>query len=1246
MSDIDRDLVAEEREFLESLVDEVNLGRGFVPLIGSGLSDPSGIPIGSDLQNALLPYIYHVVANRWRPREDAWPSLPPATRPELLLKELESTIREKAGRFGDAESYKSLKLSYFEALGCLGDWRRSLEFLSTADYQHDRLVIREQDQSVIDAAFRHLVRDREPTYAHYMLAHLSVALRIRTILTTNFDTLTEDAFARLGTSLTRFEVPDKVTLPSDLLVLQQPSIVKLHGGIVGVKANMSLDEDPTKREAKKFCGYLEDRCELAKMESAQRKNLLVLGVGGGEKRLMDLVYEAVKAADETYKVFWLYFDDPKNHEPEPLKRLIKYCKKKKHPKFLSSVQRSLGLFLSSLYQRIYESLPPIGIDSYCSIRVPPMSYVRSYYRGDSGDAITKERILAALKREYNSIEKSFSEIEEDKGASLLYLHGGSGTSSIAAYHFNDESVRNNCVWIETDICNDLNDFKVQLLEALGERIGQSKLIFPLSRMDDDIFLRRLRRLMEHSHKRVSVYVYARVIFGSNSSMQDDGDEDGEAHSDRSRFIADIVDLSQRIVDESKSLRWVPELGNDRHCPLHRIIIVGYEALDEDTIKIPSLECDTESLSSSHSTEVESNVAQWLNEHSHMENGEIAPKRRFTLALSLVRRTRYRSILTSWAFFKGGKNTDSDKGETERSKTVGQWIEELDKRGLFQIQADGFVWMNDDDRRMLRKLASEGIDETLLRSTKAESYQGIADWYVKLFRSTNDPRAILESLFHRMRCIENCDSKSHLWSSAICELEATVRLGATRLCDHSSQTLCVKMIEDISNSLKKFKNKVVVRLRRYCAELMGDILRETADFPRAIEWYREAFGKDSQEFQYQKAVAYTALRSDKKALESFNILLIEDCIGIKRWKRIDDFSKALLKSSPNKIREMANERAIEEFRKKRKQNLKLVIKVLRRYMFFKLLQIQLYNKENRNEEKYINNIVKEIEGTYTFVTTLMRFCNDSDFLQSENVYCRTHLSIAISHVGRFTEAERRLDEALGYMAQANGGRSRAQEAVIFIRRAEIRLHQAEKSAKKNSRKETSLYFESESLLDRAEELMTGKRQNVWWWNVLFELRLMLLAKRNIDRIEEPADRAALLWKGVEYLERGGRLVNLDAFRLARYIQHFSELFKEINRLYAAKKDKRLKKTIGLARKTRTEWVTKLDRILKEREGLSGCEMNKRIRSQIQVVLDKNLLGLQKRSSSGSRGDRVETRGRKDTRNLAAKRDTASEKGASM
>ncbi|MEM7495915.1 MAG: SIR2 family protein, partial [Myxococcota bacterium] len=111
-------------------------------------------------------------------------------------------------------------------------------------------------REVLDTFFLQIVDGKAPTIAHSSLALLSGSMRINKILTTNFDSLIEDAFLKYGDPITVFDVHVETGIPDQQLLIGHRSIVKLHGGRYGLRADYSLDEIPSENDRQNFLSYV------------------------------------------------------------------------------------------------------------------------------------------------------------------------------------------------------------------------------------------------------------------------------------------------------------------------------------------------------------------------------------------------------------------------------------------------------------------------------------------------------------------------------------------------------------------------------------------------------------------------------------------------------------------------------------------------------------------------------------------------------------------------------------------------------------------------------------------------------------------------------------------------------------------------------------------------------------------------------------------------------------------------------
>ena len=255
--------------FIHCINIECTGGFGLIPLVGAGFSAPSGIPLVQQLKAYLHRCICVALGAEekgmrpWNPRVDNWPPFVDRDRPEpidwqrLVYAEFD---RRRLANPADPE----LQVLQ-EGFGAMAEWRTSLLFLSrlvrdlpsgsaSAGEHHLRLDVPKQE--LIDACFREVMRGKHPSLTHHMLSALSGLLRIDIVLSTNFDDLLERAFKNTGNDLEAFEVHLGSSLPDWSAVSRVRALVKLHGSQYSMRADYSLDGQPSEIDKKRFLEYL------------------------------------------------------------------------------------------------------------------------------------------------------------------------------------------------------------------------------------------------------------------------------------------------------------------------------------------------------------------------------------------------------------------------------------------------------------------------------------------------------------------------------------------------------------------------------------------------------------------------------------------------------------------------------------------------------------------------------------------------------------------------------------------------------------------------------------------------------------------------------------------------------------------------------------------------------------------------------------------------------------------------------
>ena len=217
-------------------------------------------------------------------------------------------LRQTAPRHGQFASSPAYVQE--AAVRSLQGWRGALDFLARLRVQNNGLdaplsLDEQPDQEVIDAFNLAVIQGCRPNLAHNMLCHLAGRTRMHTILTTNFDSLIEDAFASLGERLESIPVSLRGELPAPATVRAQNCIIKLHGSLLETRADYSLDDPPPPRDLDRFFEYVSGRAPGQKPESGHLPSLLlVCGYSGSDLRCVQMIQHLLDT-DPGAKVLWV-----------------------------------------------------------------------------------------------------------------------------------------------------------------------------------------------------------------------------------------------------------------------------------------------------------------------------------------------------------------------------------------------------------------------------------------------------------------------------------------------------------------------------------------------------------------------------------------------------------------------------------------------------------------------------------------------------------------------------------------------------------------------------------------------------------------------------------------------------------------------------------------------------------------------------------------------------------------------------
>ena len=426
--------VLEPHVLAQKVFENHRIGQGIIPLTGAGLSVPSGIPDGSELRSYLRLCVGLAVGvghgdnakapdfHLWRPASMTWPARQGdwASHSEAVQGQIETLIALKPKPDSpcckDATSFLGMCV---QARAALTDWRLALqflcglqtrtksrkksaksdvfesvppkdfgfvEFLQKNEFEFE---IVEGNPHLRDSLFRYITSSHEPCMAHRMLAHFAHPLRMKLILTLNFDSLLEQAMREIHLEPAVFEVHRDANLPTWSHLGNNTSVVKLHGGHWGLMADAILDRDPDETNRRNFRSYLigEDWPREMERDNEEKKmvpvcnHLLVAGISGQDRRIRLFIRDALRKV-EGLQVYWCCFskrDEQMVREyfsslsDDEIPKVSEAGGDNEHPKrgAIHLVRAgNLGLLLWEVYLKVTKAPPPSGLDFPVSWQTP------------------------------------------------------------------------------------------------------------------------------------------------------------------------------------------------------------------------------------------------------------------------------------------------------------------------------------------------------------------------------------------------------------------------------------------------------------------------------------------------------------------------------------------------------------------------------------------------------------------------------------------------------------------------------------------------------------------------------------------------------------------------------------------------------------------------------------------------------------------------------------------------------------
>ncbi len=1144
--------------FLEAIRQELSDGLGMVPFVGAGISAPSGIPVTGQLTPYLADCVRAAVQNEWDPRHGAWPMFgdwPPALGSRgtgTPLQQLKSML-DGGGPIGE------LNLA---ALGANTEWLAQLQFLSRyTKVKHGEPELLRIERDVLDAFVRHICAERRPSLAHRMLARMRRMLRIRLILTTNFDNLIESAFEETDTPYEVYDVPDAGKLPPAALVLNEvASVVKLHGGRYAYRADYSLLDSPSLDDRRRLLSYLTGRLttvehfEQTIVDSSDRtldfrsrrqldipRHLLVIGVGGRDARIISLFQSALRFSAHT-KIFWLC-----RHEDERARieaaLTTNLTDKEKTRIFFDSTPHP-GLFLAELFQRLSYSLPPpLPFPVAWRLPVPPTP------------------------------EPSVRPVGTGVGdGSTTRVFGQGIRDHVLPVFFELSDLRRNV----TDSAP-LTYFRSKLFLAISSCCSEDPNL-PISK-DNALLARILLERMAWNRR-------WRVIIDWTGC--DDTDVGGV--DEMATFVTHIFESLDILPgpDAFVSTEVVHVTSDANEGQRRLAVVVQDHAQREDHAVYSQVGAQLWPVKSQTDAPVTKDEGKRL-------------AALFKLALLLQRRARiprYNIVSTLVTYDRPQSDVSARRLQDMELKYTqdmqGLVVDKMIADGAARAKPGGFLWM---DKRARRRQLRDAIDQ--LASEEAtlleEVRERVADFYEKTFFALRESVAFFESIEHRLfeECLETgrivtTRARGHrIQRDAIQALAMTriargdlVRIGLVPELQRRLRQLEALSLETLGhywpNGLQLAPTLVplahlVFELRRLRFDLSSEVGRLPSPHseevtPAETSAASEVWGRLGQASWPATAAATTPGELDVEA--NFRQWLIRDCArhfeaanaaarclytDVCRLPSLEDFPGAalldvtepwacfvdrpgLLPGDTNFVLQPLNAsiksaRLWVEETEPTEATICLAVRVLVRLLFRAILfsdQIRLRiraspkSADRPAQEDRLKRPVLVAMHIYHFAFELTRHLHtDTDFLLRYRARLRTLVAVACFELGRRSEAERRLGEALaqlsasdgretplwraanliveagGAMAKARRPFGREDERTIPVARQQVRrwirastrLSDSERSSWRMDKDEflqedfhRSVFAsasDAEAALAEAERCLVGARRNVWW-----------------------------------------------------------------------------------------------------------------------------------------------------------------------
>jgi hypothetical protein len=624
------------------------------------------------------------------------------------------------------------------------------------------------DPHIVDSFFTYIVGGKMPSMTHRMVVHFTHALRTRVVLSLNFDDLLEQAFREGGVDLTVVDVHQRAGLPPWGLLGPQHSLIKLHGGRYGLRADFSLDEVPTESDRHHFRSYLLGTDWHATPEAVRKLgsdkvkyHLLVAGVSGRDLRVRLLVKDALRNLKDL-KVFWCC------HSRDDEATLKKYFGNFSD-RVVSVRSSHLGLLLWEVYQRTTKSLPPGGLEFPASWQNPaPPTLLSREIRNIADEFAPQILEVSTWLRRYAFSGATNGQISNVRVLEASELSNGDKaqvwkTNSLGWQLFSEWNEARACIWIDCEDVLNVKEIKIRMLQAVGRKAGETHQKPPLAwpedyvghelkngasekQASDEMFFAELKQLLEPGGKswvfffnlrgahRYCASQFERLRKTDEQLYPNPGisPEDWLATQKKDKFT-----WASEEIEQIRS--FITELASRVNGTAALLVITQASEFDFSNFKRisihPTKQLDAETWAGRRAKR----AIAWTNGKPH--------RKRLLRALLLSQQVRHYTTLVTRSVLQFKEHEKQWENAWEQTEEMLRQLVEL---RIVRYRPGGFLWMHWEVREYLRCLLFKNWNKGASRRERATLHLGIADWQMTFFHATGDPLAVFQAVYHRCR----------------------------------------------------------------------------------------------------------------------------------------------------------------------------------------------------------------------------------------------------------------------------------------------------------------------------------------------------------------------------------------------------------------------------------------------------------------------------------------------------------------